>query len=338
MNMTKALVRSGLALLLAFAGCASLNLRSYNASVSKPSNVALYFQVMDRGGEPVALLTKDRFQIYEDEKLVSEYESKQTILNPEVAAVHYTLLLVDLSGSVTQSGSLEQLKPAVQSFADRVGQMNQVGIYGFDGSPAIFPIVGFGGGAGGVSGAAERLGAVRTKDPSTNLYGAVVEGLRTLDKAMQQSRSPLKFGTLVVFTDGTDRAHRVDRKELDAALGEARTNLFVIGVGSEIDEKELRNIGRTGAFLSREPAQLAAAFDNIARQVEAYTRSFYLLSYCSPSRAREHSLRVLASDGQGRSGTLEFRFNADGFGPNCDSNRLPRFDIHRPTLQTPEAK
>lgn len=332
MNMNKALVRSGLALLLAFAGCASLNLRSYNASVSKPSNVALYFQVIDRGGSPVPLLTKENFHIYEDGALVSEYESKQTILNPEVAAVHYTLLLVDLSGSVTQSGSLQQLQPAVQSFADRVGQMNQVGIYAFDGSPSIVPVVGFGAAASGISGAAERLGATRTRDPSTNLYGAVVEGLRVLDKAMTQGRAPLKFGTLVVFTDGTDRAHRVDRKELDEALKGARVNLFVIGVGNEIDDRELRNIGRTGAFLSREPTQLAAAFDHIAQQVEAYTKSFYLLSYCSPSRAREHLLRVVASDAQRRSGTLEFQFSAEGFGPNCDSNRLPRFDIHRPTV------
>ena len=57
---------------------------------------------------------------------MSVYESKQTILNPEVAAVHYTLLLVDLSGSITQSGAMEQLKPAVQSFADRVGSLQKL--------------------------------------------------------------------------------------------------------------------------------------------------------------------------------------------------------------------
>ena len=34
----------------------------------------------------------------------------------------------------------------------------------------------------------------------------------------------------------------------------------------------------------------------------------------------------------GKSGSLTYRFDANGFGPNCDSNRLPRFDIHRPTV------
>src|SRR4051794_2839352 len=78
-------------------GCLKLTL--YNASVTKPSQVAVYFSLTDSGGNPVPNLASDKFRIYEDGGLVSVFESKQTILNPEVAALHYTLLLVDLSGS-----------------------------------------------------------------------------------------------------------------------------------------------------------------------------------------------------------------------------------------------
>ena len=316
-------------------GCAGLRLTLYNASVEKPSNVALYFSVTDRSGNPVPNLSADGFRIYEDDSLISAFESKQTILNPEVAAVHYTLLLVDLSGSVTQSGALQQLQPAVQAFADRVGQMQQVAIYGFDGSPKIFPIVSFTSGAGGVRGAAERLGSARPRDPSTNLNGAVVEGINLLDKTLQHGSASLKFGTLVVFTDGTDRAHRVLRDQLDESLNKTKHNLFVIGIGSEINDYELRNIGRTGAFLSREPTLMQQAFDQIAQKIEGLTKSFYLLSYCSPARAQEHQLRVEAI-ADGKRGALEYRFNAQGFGPNCDPRRMPRFDIHRPVAPKEE--
>jgi hypothetical protein len=324
------------ALLWACAAC-GLRLNLYDSSVTRPSNLALYFSVTDSKGDPVPNLTSDRFRIFEDDQLVSQFESKQTILNPEVAAVQYTLLLVDLSGSVTESGSLQALQPAVQGFADRVGQLQQVGIYGFDGSPNIFPIVGFSSGGGGVRSAAERLGTVHGKDPSTNLNGAVIEGLKLLDKTMAHGPAPLKFGTLVVFTDGTDRASRVTRDELGEALDHATVNVFVIGVGNEINEGELRRIGRTFAFTSKDSAQIGPAFDMIGQRVEAYTKSFYLLSYCSPARAREHDLRVEAQDQKGHSGALVFHFNADGFGPACDPNRPPRFDIHRPrTIQTDE--
>lgn len=320
-----------LALLGSGSGCLKLTL--YNAAVMKPSQVALYFSVVDSSNNPVPNLTADRFRIYEDGGLVSVFESKQTILNPEVAAVHYTLLLVDLSGSVSQSGAMEQLKPAVQGFADRISQSQRIAVYGFDGSPKVFPILNFTEGAGGVRNAAEHLAGIRTKDPSTNLNGAVIEGLKLLQQALASATAPLKFGSLVVFTDGTDRAARVTRAELNKVLDDAqedkKISLYVIGVGSEIQPSELRNIGRNDAFLSTDPAVLSKAFDAIAQRVEAFTKSFYLLSYCSPARAQEHDLAVKLSEG-GKSGSLDYHFNAAGFAPSCDSNRPPRFDIHNP--------
>ena len=328
-------LRYAMAAALVWTGSGCLKLQLFNASVMKPSQVAVYFSVTDSGGHPVPNLTADKFRIYEDGGMVSVYESKQTILNPEVAAVHYTLLLVDLSGSITQSGAMEQLKPAVQAFADRVGSLQKVAIYGFDGSKEVFPIIGFTDGEGSVRAAAERMSSFKGKDPSTNLNGAVIEGLKVLDKALEHAPTPLKFGSLVVFTDGTDRAHRVARPDLDKALGEAQekdTALYVIGVGKEIDNGELKNIGRTDSFLSHDPAALAKAFDTIASRVEAYTKSFYLLSYCSPARAQEHNLTVETGGGL-QKGSLDYRFDANGFGPNCDSNRMPRFDIHRPILK-----
>ena len=332
MTMMRRLLHLSAALILLWVSSGCLKLTLYNAAVMKPSQVALYFSVVDSGGKPAPNLTADRFQIYEDGGLISPYESKQTILNPEVAAVHYTLLLVDLSGSITQSGALEQLKPAVQSFADRVSQLQKVAVYGFDGSKELYPLVSFSSGGGGVRGAADRLTGFKGRDPSTNLNGAVVEGLKVLDRALANDSTPLKFGSLVVFTDGTDRARRVLPGDLDKALDEAeeeKTALYVIGVGKEINSSELRSIGRTHAFLSQDPAELAKAFDDIAARVEAYTKSFYLLSYCSPARAQEHDLSVKINT-EGKSGSLKYHFDAKGFGPNCDSNRMPHFDLKHP--------
>jgi len=332
--MMRRLLRASVALLLltlgANLGCLKLTL--YNAAVMRPSQVAVYFSVVDSSGNPVPNMTADRFQIREDGGLISVFESKQTILNPEVAAVHYTLLLIDLSGSITESGALEQLKPAVQSFSDRVGQLQKVAVYGFDGSPQLYPLSGFSASGGGVRGVADRLGSFKGRDPSTNLNGAVVEGLKVLDKALAADSTPLKFGSLVVFTDGTDRARRVLQQDLNKALDEAQDNktaLYVIGVGKEINSGELKNIGRTHAFLTTDPGMLAKAFDEIAARVEAYTKSFYLLSYCSPARAQEHDLKVSASH-EGKSGSLTYHFDAKGFGPNCDSNRMPHFDLKHP--------
>jgi hypothetical protein len=314
-----------MALLLAASGC-GLKVGFVDASVQKPSNVAVYFTVDKDNGDPVPGLTAEQFHIYEDDHIVSPFESKQTILNPEVAAMHYTLLLVDMSGSVTKSGSLPALEAAASKFTQRVGQYQKTAIYAFDGRPEIFPIRGFSSEGGGQG----ALGGFSTRDPSTNLNGGVVKAIDVLEKELAKSPVPLRFGTLVVFTDGTDHAHRVSHNDLMDALDKVNFDVFVIGVGAEIDEPELKAIGRNGAALSKDPASVGANFDKIAERIEGYSKRFYLLSYCSPARAGEHELKIEPVAPDGKKGHLTYSFKADGFGPNCDPNRKPNFDIRHP--------
>src|SRR5215475_9119244 len=153
MTVTRALVASSLVWL---SGC-GLKLGLVDASVKKPSNVAVYFSVVDKDSVGVPNLTADQFHIYEDGHIVSPFESKQTILNPEVAAVQYTLLLMDMSGSVTNTGQAPLLADAASSFSERVSKTQEVAVYAFDGAKEIHPIVGFTTGGGSVRGGIETL-------------------------------------------------------------------------------------------------------------------------------------------------------------------------------------
>jgi hypothetical protein len=328
-RLCTALAGAGLAA-AAPSGCA-LKLGLVDHSVKKPSNVAVYFTVETHGGDPVANLTPQDFRIYEDKQPVSILESKQTILQPEVAAIHYTLLLVDMSGSVVDSGDMPALIQAASSFADRVGPYQKVAIYSFDGSPHLTPVVGWGGNIrAGVNGLATR----RPRDPSTNLNGAVIEGVRLLSHQMEHGPAPLRFGTLVVFTDGTDRAHRASPDDVTKALDNAGFETYVIGAGQEVDKSQLSRIGRSGTFASQNPGDVQKGFDEIGARIEAKSRRYYLLSYCSPSRAGEHEVEIEAH-GAGASGRISYQFNADGFGPNCDPNTRPSFDVHHPKPTPP---
>jgi len=309
----------------ALAGC-GLKLQLVDASVRKPSNVAVYFTVDTHGGEPVADLTPQDFAIYEDGQPVSILESKQTILQEQIAAIHYTLLLVDMSGSVVDSGDMPALVQAAQSFADRVGPYQKVAVYTFDGSPHLTPLVGFG---GNVRSGVTVLATRRPRDPSTNLNGGVIEGVRVLAQQMDHAPVPLRFGTLVVFTDGTDRAHRASAEDVSHALDGAGFETYVIGVGQEVDRAQLSRIGRSGTFASQNRADIQKGFDEVGARIEAASRRYYLLSYCSPARAGAHDVEVEAH-GRGASGRLRYRFDAAGFGPQCNPNQPPAFDVHHP--------
>jgi hypothetical protein len=315
--------------LAACGGCSGLKVGLVDTSVRKPSNIALYFTVDTRSGEPVADLTPQDFHVYEDGKPISLLESRQTILQKEVAAVHYTLLLVDMSGSVVGSGEMPALISAASSFADRVGPYQKVAVYTFDGSPHVNQVAPFG---SNVRGAVGALASYRPRDPSTNLNGAIVDAVKVLSRQMESAPQPLRFGTLVVFTDGTDRAHRVSTDDVRRTLDAAAFDIFVIGVGAEVDKKELGAIGRSGTFASQDSADIARGFDQVAARIEGASKRFYLLSYCSPSRAGDHDLEVEVV-ARGQSGRLKRHFTAAGFAPGCDPAQKPAFDVRHPRFR-----
>ena len=269
--------------LCACGGSPGLRLGLIDASVRRPSNVAVYFTVDTSDGEPVAGLVAKDFQIYEDGAPVSELESKQTILNPEVAAAHYTLLLIDMSGSVTESGDVPVILEAARSFAARVEKYQKVAVHAFDGGASIVELAGFSTGPGLAAGV-ERLGSFRA---------------------------------------------RVTREQLHAALDQVDFDVLVVGVGAEIDGGELGSIGRDGAILSKDRGAIVASFDAAAARIEAFSKRYYLLGYCSPARAGRHEVTI-ATTVRGRSGSLRYQFDARGFGPHCDPTQKPAFNTNRP--------
>lgn len=324
---------------LLMSGCAKpLTVTRINSAQKKPNNVWVFFTV-EQESEPVAGLTAADFNIYEDEALVSNFESKQVIQNPEVAAVMYTLLLLDMSGSITESGEADTVVDAAHRFSEKVGKTQKVGVYAFDGSEDIVPVVRFTEAQGSVDLGLDGLRAYTPRDPSTNLHGAVVTGLETLDKALHKDKRPLKFGTLVIFTDGTDRAHRVPKADMLEAMAQPQYldfEIYVIGVGAELEQGAIAEIGRDGTELAADEAKVAEAFGRVASRIENHAKRFYLLSYCSPSRDGTHTVRIEATatnpkGKQKRAGSLWYEFDADGYGPppDCDPNRAPTFSLDK---------
>jgi hypothetical protein len=305
-------------------GCAGLRLGLVDASVQQPSNVCLYFTVDTAKGEPVPGLAADSFNIYEDGKLISTYESQQTILNPEVATVRFTLLLLDMSGSVVESGQVPLIEEAASAFLSNVGEQERVAIYAFDGRAEIVPIAEFGSRAGKLEGRTARLSSWKSEDPSTNLNGAIVEAAKLMRQEMDAAEEPLRFGNLVVFTDGTDRAHRATASQAIRAVNDAGLGIWVIGLGGEVDPEQMKHLGRSGFVHAGDRDTVVASFEQVARRIQGLASRFYLLSYCSPSRAGRHKLQVEAVVGEQR-GKLSYAFDATDFGPGCDPSDPPAF-------------
>ena len=305
-------------------GCYRTKLALVDASVQKPSNVALYFSIRDREGAPVSGLKASDFEIYEDSKLISTFESKQTILNPKVATIRYTLLLLDMSGSIIESGQAPLIQEAVGEFLSGMGTDDPVAIYAFDGREDIVPVAEFGVSEAARSKRIFNIGSFWNEDPSTNLNGAIVKAVDVIEQAEEASDVPLRFGTLVIFTDGTDRAHRATSKEARRALLRSKVDSYVIGLGGEVDEKEMRYLSTSGVVQIAAKDDVVSAFRDMGQKLRAQGTMYYLLSYCSPSRAGRHKITVRTTVGKDK-GRLNYAFAAEGFEPNCDPYTTPGF-------------
>ena len=162
----------------------------------------------------------------------------------------------------------------------------------------------------------------------------MVSGLKILDESLEKAENPLRFGTLVVFTDGTDRAARVSEEQMRDALGDTKHDVFAIGLGAEISDEQLARIGKDGTAMAVDKESVVEAFAAVAERIEKITQSYYLLSYCSPARAGEHEVRIEAKIVEGdkeRRGGLSTSFDAEGFDKGCDPNKLPKFDLQQGT-------
>ncbi len=305
-----------------------LRLTLIENAAQPPANVSILFKVDTRDDRPVANLTSSDFDIFENRQLVSPFEADLTIL-PKTGQFQYSIiLLLDLSGSILASESLDPLKEAARRFVEalvassddsRYGEI-ELGIWWFDGRAEIDSLIAFDVNQDALLDAVDEINEGLTMDTSTNLYGAVVQGLEVAGQRVAELRRDdvVAAGSVVIFTDGTDQANRVSESDALRAVGRTGQDLsvYTIGLGGEIDDETLQAIGADGFASAANLEELVPKFQEIAGLVRDEAGSYYLLEYCSPKRDGDNELGIRVSDGSD-AGVLTTRFSASGFRSGC---------------------
>ena len=315
------------------AGCTTLlggvEVKPVSVTVEKPSNVAIYLSVSD-SGEPIAGLTADNFTLFENEQAVPILDSQLTLLERDVAAVHHSVLLVDMSGKLDDEAKRVSARGAA-GFVRKVRRTQGVSVFAFDGSSDLVTIGEFERSPKDPGPAElEQLATFSSRDPSRNLNGALLEGMKRLDGQLMAVKKPVRIGTVVVLTRGPDLAGRVSGEELSKKLDSSSYDVIAVGIGKG-EDRWLEEIGRFGVVRAQTPNTVGVALEEAAGKVGAARDRYYLLSYCSPSRAGKRWVRVEVKfkklDGSEREGSLEHEFNATGFTAGCDAKAPPSFAV-----------
>ena len=327
-SMKRSFVLS-VALAWATSGCGlfgGLHVESVATSVQKPSNVAVYVAVQN-GDHPAVGLFEKNFVISEDGQELAPDQTRQTLLPRDMAAIHRALLLLDLSGPLTEGDTRQRIAEAAARFVSRAHTAEPVTVYAFDGGAALRLIAEF---PQGTDDIAEIPGLLTytPSDPSSNLNSAVIEALSQLDARLMTAQKPLRVGSLIVFARGPDLAGRVPEEKMLDAIDDSKSLVFAISI-KDTHGFRARRIGRAGAFEADSPESLLHAFDEAGERVADTVGRYYLLSYCSPARAgtRHLHVKVVTNDDDGKeiSGSLATDFDATGFTSGCDPAERPRF-------------
>ena len=271
-------------------------------------------------------LTEQNFTLYENEQLISPDESHLVLLDRDVAALHKTLILVDLS-SAKDDGTRKKMARGVAGFVSHVRKGQAVTVYVFDGGADPKLIGDYPKGEAGPEDLTEIAG-YKSVDPSRNLHGAVLAGLKELSARLMAEQKAVRIGTLVVLAAGPDLAGRATPEQMQQAVDTSGHQVIAIGVGAE-NAYDLSGLGKNGVMWAQALGGVGPTLDDAASRVEALKSRFYLLSYCSPARAGKRMLRVEVvynnTEGSERKGEFQLEFDATGFGPGCDPNSPPHF-------------
>ncbi|MFH5833951.1 VWA domain-containing protein [Halalkalibaculum sp. DA384] len=294
-----------------------------------PSKIRLFFKV-DLGEEhQFTTLEPSDFEIYENGSQISRLESQAQIQRESGKFLYSSMLLLDLSGSILNNADLPRLKEAATTFIERTMPREgnslfgtrEMAVYWFDGEQNIHRLVPFTPERDTLLSGINSIDEDISNDVSTNLNGAVIQGLSIMDSRLREIKEDSDIataGSMVLFTDGTDQAGRVSTSvALDSVNNANREHaLFTIGLGGEIDQQVLERFGKNGFELAEDSLQLNSSFLAIAERLEAESNSYYVLEYCSPKRSGTHTLELRAIY-EDKFGSFDAEFSAEGFTGGC---------------------
>ena len=285
-----------------------VQLEKINFEATLPSVISIMFQATDNFGNAIADLQTSDFIVLEDDEPVSAAETSLAIVPHEQLPFSIrTVVMIDVSSSISPS-DLEKTKAAVRGMITNAeGQsillpQQEFALYSFDDTVSL--LQDFTSNTNILVDTLENIQPAVAITP-TDFNGAVITGTSRIENTFDLEQ--ISQGNVIIITDGTDTAARnTFRDALDSVNGKS---VYTLGVGDEISESTLQQIGTSGTFALRNFEQLASVLRSINQQVVDSANSFYFLHYASPKRGAEgaessiHNIRLAVANNANRSGT-----------------------------------
>ena len=236
---------------------------------TQASLVVLHVNVFDRGGDPVPLLTRENFQVFEDGR-----PQEISFFTGEELPVTVGLVIDNSSSMITRNKLVVE---GAMAFANSSHPDDELFVVSFTEHVrlALPESVPFTSSRSLLRGTLLSLRA----GGMTALHDAVIRALDHAERARHQKR------VIIVLSDGEDTASRYTRDEMFARVEASDAMIFAVGsgnrsTGEEGDPGVLRRLARLGggsAFFPRNEREVVKHFEEIAANI----RQGYTIGYAS---------------------------------------------------------
>ena len=298
-------------------------------AVTPPSKISVFFKLDKKEGGAVPNLTAADFNVYEQTanndclQPISIFEGARVVSQEVQDYTHTTFILLDLSGSILANYS-EEIKKATTALVNQIDptpnkSLNNIGIYWFDGASNLHRLVAPSFDKNLILEGINSIDNTNSQDNSTNLYGAVKEMTQRANELLN-SQDNVAGVSILLFTDGQDRANRVSKQVAYEAVDSSSTaiSFFTVGLGEEVNEEDLKKFGKDKFVNIKGVEELSTSFKEIAQSVEDEANSYYLFEYCSPVRGGTDNVLIIEAIQGDQKGYLESSFSAEGFEGGCE--------------------
>lgn len=267
-----------------------------------PSYVNAVFQLVNKSTErginyPRALFDPsspdyqpDLFQIFEAATIggtVSRITPNESFFQvgkiSDVPSKVRTIILLDNSSSISIA-DLGVIRAAAKVMVDNMFDEQEIAIYTFSGTHTL--VQGFLGES--PANQAQLKAAIDTigrGSATTNLYGSMLAMLNVPEWTESFSTAGINTGFLVALTDGADSSGSATKEQVIAKRNLDGKKIYTIGLGANVDPMILQELQNTNFYTSATNASvLAAAFENIQKDIIDLANSYYRINYISPKR------------------------------------------------------
>jgi hypothetical protein len=274
-----------------------------------PNFVNIMFQVTDMDGNGVGVLPTDRFILMENETQLRQLGSSINIRKKE--HVPYTLKTVLLLCN-NQSTDLVRLKAGTLEFINNMIEKQSIALMTFSDKMTIQDFT------EDASALSSALEGIDSDGAEVDLYGAITAGLNHCEEIY--SNDMVQQCILVLITDSMDNQ---GTQTLEDVFAERDGNedapdkqIYVIGLGSNVNMNELEQLGNAGVMEVTDLNTITEKCSDAATFINNYSEGFYWLNYMSQRQGFEtHSIKLSISgnENSGEGSFIEGTFRSSYF-------------------------